>query len=295
MRSVPIRVSLIPFAGWIVGAALMGCVSFDPAVQSTVEDLNERPSVAILPFGFDLEITTLSAVKTTNEILSPEEESKQVAEALREIQREARWLLLSRLAAGQGFQFVSAEQTDVLAEELQLKPGVLPNPDQLTEFRRRLGADLVVAGSILDYGKVRWQWMLAGMTTDMTAESIAIGLATAWNPIAIGANLGFELLTSTPLWFGGGYLFGISFRPVRVEARAFETVQGYPIWQAMDESAYAWGALKTLPEAVRGKKETQLHLNLAEIMESLGDALTKQAFVASQLKGPSALTGSEQH
>jgi hypothetical protein len=57
------------------------------------------------------------------------------------------------------------------------------------------------------------------MTADMTAESIALGLATAWNPIAIGANLGFELLTSTPLWFGGGYVFGVALRPVRVEAR----------------------------------------------------------------------------
>lgn len=56
----------------------------------------------------------------------------------------------------------------------------------------------------------------------------------------------------------------------------------------------AWGALKTLPEAIRDKKEFPLELNLAEIMESLGDALTKQAFAASQLREPSALTGPEQ-
>jgi len=217
--------------------------------------------------------------------LSPEDEAKQVAEALREIQQEARWLLLSRLAAGQGFRFVSLEQTDELAKELELEPGVLPNAEQLTEFRRRLGADLVVAGSILDYGKIRWQWSAAGMFTDMTAESIALGVATAWNPIAIGANIGFELLTSTPVWFGGGYVFGVAFRPVRVEARAFETVQGYPIWQAMEESVYAWTALKSLPEAVRDKKETQLELNLAEIMESLGDSLTEQEYMASRFKG----------
>ena len=295
MRSVPIRLYLMSFVGCMVGAALTGCVAFEPAAQSQVEDLNERPSVAILPFGFDLEITKLSAVKTVNETLSPEDEAKQVAEILWEIQQEARWLLLSRLAAGQGFQFVPPDRTDALAAELALKPGMLPNAQQLTEFRRRLGADLVVAGSILDYGKIRWQWMLAGMTTDMTAESIALGLATAWNPIAIGANLGFELLTSTPLWFGGGYLFGIALRPVRVEARAFETVQGYPIWQAMEESAYAWGALKTLPEGVRDKKDSQLELNLAEIMESLGDDLIKQAYMASRLRESSALAWREQH
>jgi hypothetical protein len=295
MRSISVRVCLIPFVAWMVGAILMSCVAFEPVAQSTVEDLTERPSVAILPFGFDLEITTLSAVKTVDEPLSPEDEAKQVADALREIQQEARWLLLSRLATGQGFRFIPPDQTDALAAELVLKPGVLPNAQQLTEFRRRLGADLVVAGSILDYGKVRWQWMLAGMTTDMTAESIALGLATAWNPIAIGANLGFELLTSTPLWFGGGYVFGIALRPVRVEARAFETVHGYPIWQTMDESAYAWGALKALPEAVRDKKESQLALNLAEIMESMGDDLIKQSFMASRLREPSVLAGRGQH
>ena len=294
MRSFIIRLHLIPFVGCVVCAKFIGCVAFDPAVQSTVEDLNERPSVAILPFGFDLEITKLSEVKSGDETLTPEAESKQLAETLREIQLEARWLLLSRLAAGRGFQFVPPEQTDALAEELQLKPGVLPNPEQLTEFRRRLGADLVVAGSILDYGKVRWQWSTAGMFADISWETVAIGVATAWNPGIILGNVGYELLTSTPLWFGGGYLFGVAMRPVRVEARAFETFQGYPIWQAMDESAYAWGALKTLPEAVREKKETQLELNLAEIMESLGDDLTKQEFMASRLSEPSKTARPEQ-
>lgn len=284
MRFFRVCFRWVPSISCLAGMALTGCVAFEPALQSEVEDLNERPQVAILVFGFDLEITQLSTLKTVGEPMAPEDEAKQVAEALKEVQQEARWLLLSRLAAGQGFRFVSLEQTDALAEELELKPGTLPNAEQLGEFRRRLGADLVVAGSILDYGKIRWQWSAAGMFTDMTAESMALGLATAWNPIAIGANIGFELLTSTPVWFGGGYLLGIAFRPVRVEARAFETVQGYPIWQEMEESIYSWGALKTLPESVRDKKEVQLKLNLAEIMESLGDSLIKQEFMASLLR-----------
>jgi len=63
----------------------------------------------------------------------------------------------------------------------------------------------------------------------------------------------------------------------------------------MDESAYAWGALKTLPDAAREKKETQLKLNLAEIMESLGDDLIKQGFMASRLRETSTLARPEQH
>ncbi|MBI4402367.1 MAG: hypothetical protein HY581_12140 [Nitrospirae bacterium] len=243
----------------------------------------DRPYVAILPFGIEVEITKLSSVKTVKETLSPEDESKRLAQALQEIRDEARWLFLSRLATGQGYRVVPLEQTDALAEELQVKPGKLPTPEQLAEFRRRLGADLVVAGSILDYGKIRWQWLAAGMFTDMSWETAALGVATAWNPAIILGNVGFELLTSTPVWFGGGYLFGVAFRPVRVEARAFETIQGYPIWQATGEAVYVWGALKQLPEAVRGKKESQLQINLAETMESLADSLTTGGFRVTQL------------
>jgi hypothetical protein len=61
-------------------------------------------------------------------------------------------------------------------------------------------------------------------------------------------------------------------------------MQGYPIWQSMDESAYAWRALKELPEAVRDKKEVQLVLNLAEIMESMADSLIKESLSASELR-----------
>jgi hypothetical protein len=288
MRLLRINYVLISFVSCIGSMALTSCVAFDPVAQSKVEDLSERPVVAILPFGFDLEITKLSTVKTVEETLSTEEEAKQLAEALRDIQQEARWLLLSRLATAQGFRFVSLEQTDALAEELQLTPNVLPTVEQRAEFRRRLGVDLLIAGSILDYGKVRWKWSATLGFADLSAESIAIGLATSWHPALILANAGITVIANSTILFGGGYLFGVALRPVRVEARAFETVQGYPIWQSMEESVYAYGALKLLREEVRGTKEAQLTLNLAEIMESLGDNLTKQGYTVSRLRGPAA-------
>jgi len=251
-------------------------VSFEPPQQSTIDDLDERPYIAILSFGFDIEITDLSDVQTVDRIFSRDEEAVLLADALRSIQRDARWLFLSRLATGSGFRFIPLEVVDALAADLQLEPGQIPNADQLMEFRRRVGADLVVSGRLLDYGKVRWQWLLTGMLLDMTVDNTIIGLATGWNPIALAASVGWDVLTSAPIWFGGGYLFGVAFRPVRVEARAFETLEGYPIWQSMEEAVYAWSALKTLPEDVRGRKEVQLELNLAEILESLGDGLTRQ-------------------
>jgi len=261
------------------------CVKFEPTRQSTLEELNDRPSVALLPIGFDLDITKLSSVKSVDANLSPEDEAAQLQEELAEICQDARWLLLSRLAAGQGFRFVSVEETDAIAKELQLRPGAVPKSYQVIELGRRLGADLVVAVNILDYGKMRWQWFVAGAFADLTGETVALGLATAWNPIGILANTGVTIGVNSVLFFGGGYVLGVSMRPVRVEARVFETQQGYPIWQAMEQSVYARDALKTLPEESRDKKEVQLQLNMAEIMESLGDALTKQEYVAPQLRG----------
>ncbi len=260
----------------MTASVFMGCVAFEPPQQSTVDDLEERPYIAILKFGFEIEITELSAVQTVDQTLSRDEEAVLLADALQRIQQDARWLLVSRLATGYGFRFIPLEAVDALATELQLQPGQIPKAEQLSEFRRRLGADLVVSGSLLDYGKVRWQWLLTGMLVDMTVDTTIIGLATGWNPIALAASVGWDVLTSAPIWFGGGYLFGVAFRPVRVEARAFETLQGYPIWQNMEEAVYAWSALKTLPEEIRGRKEVQLELNLAEIMESMGDNLTRQ-------------------
>ena len=103
MRRSTIDFRLGPLVCWIVGTVLTGCVAFEPAAQSKVEDLNERPHVAILPFGFDLEITQLSAVKTVDGTLSSDDESRQLADALREIQQEARWLLLSGSPRARGF------------------------------------------------------------------------------------------------------------------------------------------------------------------------------------------------
>ncbi|WP_447978458.1 hypothetical protein [Candidatus Nitrospira bockiana] len=154
----------------------------------------------------------------------------------------------------QGFRFVPLEETEAAAE-LGLETGMLPTPEQVVHLRQKLQADFVVVVTIEDYGKVRWQWLLGGMLIDMTAESLVIGLATAWNPVAILTNFGFELLTSTPVWFGGGYVFDVAFRPVRVQARAYETLQGYPVWQATEAAIYAWGKLKQLPKTERNKKE----------------------------------------
>jgi hypothetical protein len=267
----------------LFGVMCTGCAWFRSTAEWEVA-IVERPYLALLPFGIDTDITKLSAVKSVDGTLSAEEESRQVAAVLQDMLADARWLFLSRLATGQKFRFVPLKQTDAVATELQLKPGALPTQEQLVEFRRRLGADFVVAGNVLDYGRVRWQWFAAGAFAELSAETLVIGLATAWNPIGLLANAGVDVLVNSVIFFGGGYLFGIAFRPVVVEARAFETTQGYPVWQSMEGAFYAWSALKQLPESERDKKESQLRINLGRAIEGLADSLKAERFTVLQME-----------
>lgn len=246
--------------------------------------LAERPSVAILPIGIKVDITKLSSVKQVEDALPPEVEARLLAETLQQIRDEATWILQSRLAAGQCVLFASDEQVSAAVNELELTPGVLPSAEQLAQLRARTGADLAIVINILDYGKVRWLWAAAGMFADMTMESIIIGLASAWNPTIILANIGFELLTSTPVWFGGAYAFGVAFRPVRVEARAIETMQGVPVWQETEVAIYAREELTRLSESERGKKEWQLRTNLETAMAGLADSFTDEGITVTYLR-----------
>ena len=142
----------------------------------------------------------------------------------------------------------------------------------------------MVAINILDYGKMRWQWLAVGMLTDTTVETIAFGLATAWNPAALLGNVGFNLLTSTPIWFGGGYLFGLAGRPVRVEASALETVHGEQLWSDTEVAIYLWKELRELPLEVRAKKEIQLKVNLFKVMETLADNFAAERLNRTKLE-----------
>lgn len=63
------------------------------------------------------------------------------------------------------------------------------------------------------------------------------GTRDSWNPAAIMANVGFELLTSTPVWFGGAYVFGWAFLPVRVEASLTDPVTENTFWNDMGSPA----------------------------------------------------------
>jgi hypothetical protein len=163
---------------YLMNIVTLGCVSFEAVMPSKVEHYDQRPLIAILPFKFDLPISRVATLKTVDKTPSREEEILLVKAALQEIGLEGRWLLMSRLATGGGFRFVPIEQVDALRMELEIEDGALPTRVQLAMFRQRLGADLVIVATILDYGKIRWQWLMAGFLIDVSWETVAFGIAT---------------------------------------------------------------------------------------------------------------------
>lgn len=271
---------------FILSLVLLTCSSCTWFHSGTRPDvpIAERPKLAVVSFGMGIEISSLSSIKSVDEDLLPEQEATLVAEAVRDILQEARRLLHEQLEAGGQFRLVPLDDVDAAVRELAIDPLEPPNSEQLSSLRRQLDVDLVAGGVVQDYGKVRWQWLAAGILTDTTAESIVIGLATAWNPVALGANIGFNLLTSTPIWFGGGYLFGVALRPVRVEAWAVDTQSAKQVWDSTEVTVYARERLKELSQEDRKKKEAQLRVNLKKAMEALGDSLHEEQLTISALQ-----------
>lgn len=246
--------------------------------------LDQRAVLALLPARLDFTIDKASQVETLPDGLSAEEEKERAPAALQAVRSEARRIFFEKIETGEQFRLVPLEEVDAAVQAIGLPEDQDVTSEQLTALRDRLKADVIVQPTILDYGKVRWYWLAGGMLADMTWETVAIGLASAWNPGIILGNVGFELLTSTPVWFGGGYLFGVVARPVRVEAGAWDPINGRSVWDKQEFALYIWSRLKQLPESERKKKEAQLYLNLKESMQELASSLLDEGLTISELE-----------
>jgi hypothetical protein len=246
--------------------------------------LDQRPILTVLPTRLDFTINKASQVETLPDGLSSDEEKERAPAALQAVRSEARRLFFEKIESGEQFRLVPLEEVDAAVQAIELPEDKDITSAQLTVLRDRLKADVIVQPTVLDYGKVRWYWLAGGMLADISWETVAIGLASAWNPGIILGNVGFELLTSTPVWFGGGYLFGIVARPVRVEAEGWDPVNGQSVWDKEEFALYIWDRLNELPEPERKKKEAQLYLNLKESMRELASSLLDEGLTISELE-----------
>jgi len=201
--------------------------------------------------------------------LTPEQQKNLIASEIDDIEKKAAVLLLSDLNEEGKVEPVMLPS---LMSERAYEAG--PDPEELQKARDE-GLDAVLYGEIPWYGKTRLLYPVVGISLDITAETFALGAITHWNPALIGANIGFELLTSIPLWFGGSYLFGVAFRPVSVKARIYSTSSGTELWHGTYDRIVSGRFLEKYPEQERSKKEVQLEASLANAINALSLSIGK--------------------
>ncbi len=98
-----------------------------------------------------------------------------------------------------------------------------------------------------------------------------VGAATGFNPVIMAATAASELLTDLPFWWGGAYIAGWAFRPVRIKVKALQiTGCEQRVRKAQELIVLIPGkSLKKYTREERKRKEIQLGVNLEESLKEL--------------------------
>ena len=254
-------------AAWIGALSLLSSCATAPLSKTLATD--HTPRLAIVGFKVSAPISRISSIAdVSTQKLSDEEEKTLLDKTLREVEKKAGRFLVDELNER------GAVDAIVVAEgEFGTRGGERPTTPQLHRIQRDLGTDAVLYGEIPWYGRTRLIYPLLGMTADIVGESLIIEFALHSEELVL-ANIGFELLTSTPLWFGGAEIFGWAFRPVTVEARVVSAGDGREVWRASVDRIVDREILKSYPERERSKKETQLEASLRSAVRALAERLS---------------------
>jgi hypothetical protein len=265
----------------LVGAlvVLSSCSWFGKQERQTIP-VDQRATLALLPARLDTTVDKASQVETLAVEVSSEEDRQRAAAAVEAIQAEAHRIFLEAIEAGDQFRLIPTEDIEAVAQEIGFDRDKPMTREQFLLFRDRLQADLVVQPTVLDYGKLRWSWLAKGMLADTTWQTLLFRLAFAWNPAILLGNVGLEAAG----WLGGGYVFAVASKPVRVEATAWDPINGKAVWKEEEAALFVWRRLHQLPEAERKKKEAQLYLNLKQAMRGLADSLLNEGLTIPKLK-----------
>lgn len=201
---------------------------------------------------------------------SSEEEAALLVQLIKEVEERASRIFTEQLAQQPGFTVISSAEVAQIRTELNLADNEI-DATQLRILGTQAGADIVLTGRILDYGKVQWKYWVAGLVISMLAETLIVGAATGFNPVIMAAAAGSELLTDLPFWWGGAYIAGWAFRPVRIKVKALQiTGCEQRVWKEQELIVLIPGkSLKKHPREDRKRKEVQLGVNVEESLMEL--------------------------
>jgi len=260
--------NLIAMAIAIALPIVFGCSMWTRALPPPSSPL----TVVVAQVVMDAPITKSAQIQSFEEAPSAETEPKIRAQLVEEVELHAQRMLTEYLARLPRFRVIRFEEARLARSEFQIGPGPLTN-EQVRALGRKLQADVVLQGRIHDYGRLRWQHWVKGWLAVASVHTTIIGAATAWNPLAMGAYLAYDLVTDLPLWYGGAYVFGWALRPVHIEVEAIQ-LKGCEVVQWQDEAVVisAHKELNEYPPEERKRKDVQLRVHLEKALKSVAEA-----------------------
>jgi len=259
----------MPYFQWTFPLALsctliLGCATHPP------ERSGPPLTIVVGPVTFDAPVTKSKHIYTFEQNPDPDVDRQLLPILLDDIKVSAQRLFTEELAKYPGFRVIPFDDTRRLLADIT-SAGKPLTDTQLQALGQLTGADLVLSGLIHDYGKVRWQYWVTGWLAHVAVATTIVGVATGWNPAAVGAYLAVDAVTDFPLWWGGAEIFGFAFRPVRLHLDTFQ-VRPCPgeIWSRDELMVRVPGKrLAEYPEDQQHLKHVQLEANLQRAVEEL--------------------------
>ncbi len=230
--------------------------------------LNHTPRLGVIGFKVTAPVRRLSSIADIKKSPGEKDERAGIGGAMRKIENRANEFLVGELVKRN-----KVEPVLIPEGSFGTRIGERPSQSQIDLIREEYGVDAVIYGEIPWYGRTRLIYPIMGMSADILAESVIINSLTHSVSLVL-ANVAFDLVTSTPLWFGGAYIFGWAFRPVTVKAWALSTTDGKEVYSVTIDRIVDRKILATYPEQERSKKEIQLEASLHSAMRAVALSLT---------------------
>ena len=252
--------------------------------------LNSPLKVVVGPVILESPLHKSTDIHSFDVAPSPEFEPIIAGQLVDELQTKAQRFLTEQLARRHEFTVVPFDETRRMVADLT-SAGTVLTAEQLQTLAAQSGADIVFTGVIHDYGRVRWQYWVTGLAVHATTELLVVGFASGWNPAIVVPFFFLDVATDLPIWYGGAYVFGWAFRPVRVglEATQMRDCRGV-VWSGEELAIHVPGEmLAEYPPEEQSKKETQLEANLKRVMSDFAETVApKLAIQPCQADGTPA-------
>ena len=253
---------------------LSGCTGMWPRwLDSSLPSPDSPLRLLVAPVVFEPSIGHASDIYSFEDITSDDNEPYLRAQLIDEVAVRAQRVLTEQLAKRPEFEVTPFAEARRLPAGSRTTLRRQWTDAELEELGRSAGVDIVLAARINDYGRLGWRHWVYGWLTVASVHTTIVGAATAWNPLAMGGYLVYDLATDLPLWYGGAYVLGWAFRSIHVEMEALQ-LRGCMVRALYDQEVTVVAnseQLNVFDENQRKRKEIQLQVNLDHTMKTLAE------------------------